>query len=360
MIETTVMLRRRSQRIILLGLFAVGLPGATPPLRYLGDINLGMPGEPRTSLAFGRAWAVLSKDGHVRFQGHDDRGKFWQAVLPISEGVGFTTVWQADFDHNSRSDLLVASQASQIGHCINEPTLSFLLFDRGGQPVPWVITARTPAYRRFPPEPALFAESNGKAELVATGCDWIQNTSGGEDTSVRGIYQAQDTTWHLVRPENLAPYATLVRRRYGLRRNVDRLLPASPDQWPDEGNSLHPGDKHLRQITSVLTRSPSCLGVRLPPVVEVDGQLQLDSNWKDPCNAIGEDRLLLSDGTTCYGWPTVMIDRQNGRQIVAATEKHDLERLLRQIADEKLSVLLAGQKEPGRCSPVLLWARDPK
>lgn len=141
------MLRGRGRWFIFLWLFPVGLPAATPLPRYLGDINLGMPGEPRTSLAFGRARAVLSIDGRVHFQGHDDRGGLWQAVLPVSERIGFRTVWQADFDHNSHLDLLVASQGSKVGHCLNEVTLSFLLFDRGGQPVPWVINT----WRGFPP-----------------------------------------------------------------------------------------------------------------------------------------------------------------------------------------------------------------
>jgi hypothetical protein len=315
-----------------------------------------MPGELRTSLAFGHALAIVSKDGRIHFQGRDDRGKLWKAVIPVAEGIGFTTVWQADFDHNSHLDLLVASQASKVGHCINDVTLSFLLFDRGGQPVPWVINTWTPLYRGFPPEPALFAELNSRAEVVVTDCTWIQNPSGGQDTIISGIYRAQDTTWHLLHPDSLAPYATRVRRGYKIRRNVDRLLLPSPAEWTDQGNSFDPADRHLRQIASVLARSPSCRGVRLPPVV--DGQL--DSNWKDPCKEIGQDRLLLSDGTTCYGWPTAMIDRPNGREIVAESELRDLQPLLQQIADEKLDVLLAGQKEPGRCSPVLLWARAPK
>ncbi len=167
------MLRGRGRWLIFLWLFPVGLPAATPLLRCLGDINLGMPGEPRTTLPFGRAWAVLSKDGRVHFQGHDDRGELWQAVLTVSEGMGFTTIWQADFDHNSHLDLLVASLASQSGHCINEVTSSFLLFDDRGRPVPWVIRTRMPAYGRFPREPAVFAELNGEAELVVTDCSWI-------------------------------------------------------------------------------------------------------------------------------------------------------------------------------------------
>jgi hypothetical protein len=85
----------------------------------------------------------------------------------------------------------------------------------------------------------------------------------------------------------------------------------------------------------------------------VDGKLQT-AGWKDPCDELG-DRIQLSNGTVCYGWPTVMMDGEDGREIVAESE-HPLP-LLKKIMQQRRTVVLAGQKDPKRCSPILLWAR---
>ncbi len=86
-----------------------------------------------------------------------------------------------------------------------------------------------------------------------------------------------------------------------------------------------------------------------------DGRVFIDVT--DPCIELGKNRIQLSDGRTCFGWPTVMVDRPDGREIVAETERKELEPLLREIATKEYPVRLAGQKELGRCSPSLLWAR---
>ncbi|MGP0075256.1 MAG: hypothetical protein ACLPWF_25370 [Bryobacteraceae bacterium] len=55
-----------------------------------------------------------------------------------------------------------------------------------------------------------------------------------------------------------------------------------------------------------------------------------------------------------------MLDRANKREIVAESELTDLEPLLREMVAQQFTVLLTGQREPGRCSPALLWARVPQ
>jgi hypothetical protein len=317
--------------------------------RYLGDVDLGFPGESRTSLTFGDARAVLLKDGRVQFQGHGDAGRPWRAVL---QTTGNTTVWKGDFDHDFRPDLLVASEVSQVGHCIDKVVLSFLLFEQHGEPVPWIVSGLTPWYRRFQRPPAVFRTLNGGTELVLSDCDWINNHSGGEDRSITGIYRAKDAMWRLVRPDNLAPYARLVRRSYELNKR-DRLLPSQPASWTDQGNSFDETQPQTT-ISAVLPASPNCRGIRLP--IGPDGRVFIDPD--DPCKELGKDRIEFSDGRTCYGWPTVMLDRANGREIVAESETKDLEPLLREIAAKQYPVTLAGQKEVDKCSPSLLWARE--
>src|SRR5579872_459169 len=73
---------------------------AFPGIRFLDDIgDLGMPDNPHTYVQLGAARAFWADD-KVQFEGHDDAGKMWRAILPISGGIGYTAVWQADFDNN--------------------------------------------------------------------------------------------------------------------------------------------------------------------------------------------------------------------------------------------------------------------
>jgi hypothetical protein len=341
-------------RLILICLCSGSLWAAFPGLRYLDEIgHLGTPGDPRTSVRLGRAEVVSSHDS-VLFQGRDDDGKSWRAALPVFGGIGFTTVWQADFDHNSRPDLLIAAHFPGNGRCLDEVTLSFLLFNDRGRPVPWVIQTRMPYTSNFPPVPAIFTDinHNGLAELVVTDCTYSSPPRLGEDRRITGIYEAKDATWSLALPARLEPYTTLVRQSHRFRPQFDRLLAANPAHWSDQGNRLDEHGLPPVQLAAVLTGSEDCrVAIHLPPVV--DGRLQT-AGWKDPCDELGRDRIQLSNGTVCYGWPTVMLDDEDGREIVAESERP--QPLLQKIIEQRSTVVLAGQKDPKRCIPILLWA----
>ena len=69
---------------------------------------------------------------------------------------------------------------------------------------------------------------------------------------------------------------------------------------------------------------------------------------------LGRNRIQLSDGSVCYDWPTVVLDGEDGREIVAGSEHP--EQLLPKIIEQRRPAVLAGQKKPKRWSPVLLWA----
>ena len=262
-----------SQRVLLI-LFCLcwtSLGATFPGLRYLGDIgDLGMPGSSRTSVRFGSIQAVWIDDG-VRFQGRDDDGKSWRAALPVATGIAYTDVWQADFDHNSRQDLLIAAHSFGSGRCVDEVMLSFLLFDNRGRPVPWVIRTRAPSFH----VPAIFADlnHNGRAELVVTDCAYGDPALLGEDRSVTGVYEARDATWSLVKPAHLESYIALVRRSHRIRPRLDQLLPANLTDWPDQGNQPDPHEPLPLQVAALLASSEGCRApVHLPPVV--DGKLQ--------------------------------------------------------------------------------------
>jgi hypothetical protein len=338
--------------LVLLGLYSGVVWAAFPGLRYLGDIgDLGISGNSRTYVQFGRIQVVWA-DNAVRFQGRDDDGKSWQAILPIAQGLGYTDVWQADFDHNSRADLLIAAYFPKNGRCVDEVTLSFLLFNDRGQPVPWVIRTRAPYSHRSIHFPAIFADVNhsGRAKLIVTDCTYSDPPLVAEDRSITGIYEAADATWRLVRPARLEPYITLVRRNHRFRLGLDQLLTPNPADWPDQGNRLDSQASASVNLAAILPASTSCRGVRLPPII--NGRFQRD--WKDPCDELGRDRVQMSNGTVCYGLATVVFDGQDGREIVAPSEHP--EALLQKFIEQRRPVVLAGQRELNKCSPVLLWA----
>lgn len=262
------MRRSRLVWLILLSLCSGSLWAAFPGLRYLGEIgHLGTPSDPRTSVRFGNVQVVSTHDGAL-FHGRDDDGKSWQAVLPIKGGMAFTTVWRADFDHNSRPDLLIAAHSATSGRCLDEVTLSFLLFNDRGQAVPWVIQTRTPDTSRFPPVPAIFTDlnHNGRAEFIVTDCAYSDPPRAGEDRRISGIYEARDASWSLVTPVRLDPYSALVRQSYRLRPEFDHLLTTNPSAWQDRGNRPDPRGSNPVQLTGMLTRFEDCRGaVHIPP-----------------------------------------------------------------------------------------------
>jgi len=339
--------------LILLCLCPGSLWAAFPGLRYLDEIgHLGTPEDPRTSVRLGRASAVSTQKG-LSLQGRADNGKTWHATLPISQGVGFTNVWQADFDHNLRPDLLIAAHFPGSGRCANEVTLSFLLFNDHGEPVPWVMETYQPDGRTSPDLPALFGEvsPNRAAELVVTNCAYPGPPRNTTDWRITGIYEARNATWSLARPMSLGPYIDLVHRSYRFQPPFSRLLKTNPRDWLDQGNRLYPQERPPVRLVAARPRAKECNSTRLPPVV--DGRLQM-AGWKDPCVELGRDRLELSNGTFCYGWPTVVLDGEDGRQIVAGSEHP--EPLLQKIIDKQRTVVLSGQRDTERCSPTLLWA----
>ncbi len=324
------------------------LSAAFPGLRYLGDIgDLAVPDDARKSVQFGKIRAIWADD-HVRFEGRDDDGKSWRAILDVEGGLGYAAVWQADFDHNSRQDLLIAQYSPKSGRCTLPVTLSFLLFNAHGQPVPWVIQTQAPSLDL----PVIFADlnHNGRAEVVVTNCAYRDGPSLGTDLSITGIYEAKDATWSIVRPTHLDAYTAVVRRSYHFGPE-DQLVTANATDWPDQGNRV---DLRVApvELAGLMKASEDCRGVRLPPIV--NGRLLERSAWKDPCEELGRNRIELSNKTVCYGWPTVMLDGAERRAIVAESEHPEV--LLEKIIHQRRKVILIGQRDPNRCSPVLLWA----
>jgi hypothetical protein len=131
------------------------------------------------------------------------------------------------------------------------------------------------------------------------------------------------------------------------RPDHDELLAPDSMHWQNQGNTMEPNGPSPVRLKAVLAASSDCRGVRIPIV---DGRLERPAN--DPCDVRGKDRIELSDGTVCFGWPIAVIDRRDGREIVA--DPNRLQLALQQIVDEQRTVVFAGQKEADRCSPSLV------
>lgn len=329
-----------------------------PGVRYLGEVgHLGTDFNPRTSVDFAVAKATTIGDGDLEFSGKDDLGEKWTARFPVIGGIGWTAVWKADFDHNGRPDLMVASHFPGNGRCTENVTVSFLMIDGHGKPNPWTIHTNVPRETAFPPMPVLLTDLNGDGhfELIATDCQYAPGPKLGEDHSITGVYEARDSAWKLAPPSGIAArerVTAIVHQASRLRPDRDKLLPIDAAHWSNLGND-HP--RASGQITDVLLADAGCrVPVRVGPIVDGDSR---PANEHDPCEERSENRLRLSNGATCYGWPTVVIDSRDGREIVAG-ESRRISVALHNIAAQHLAVSLSGEAAPGRCSPVLLSAES--
>jgi hypothetical protein len=346
--------------VISCSLAADSLTGLFRRVRYLDEVgHLGSESDPRTSVDFTIAKAAMTGEGEIEFTGKGDAGRKWSAQLPVIGGVGWTTVWKADFDHNGRPDIMVASHFPGNGRCTESVTVSLLMINAHGMPNPWIVHSNLLRETAFPPTPAILADWNGdgRAQLVVTDCEYGSAPRQGEDHSITGVYQARDSVWKLTPPAGLAALArltSLVLHNSAFRPGIDRLGPVDTEHWPNLGNDHQQNALASGRIMDVFPADVGCGGVRLGPVV--DGKLTLpDEN--DPCKQRRTDRIRLSSGMTCYGWPTVVLDRRGEREVVAAGSKK-IPSVLREIAAQHLAVTLTGEASPGRCSPVLLTAES--
>ena len=297
------------------------LHGASPEelfkaVRNLSEIgHLGTDADPRRSVHLGIATATINTDGEVEFSGHDQSQKKWSAWLPVSGGVGWTTVWTADFDHNGKADLMIASYFPGNGRCIDGVTISFLMFDDHGRPNPWIIYNQAPRSRTDHPSiPGLLIDRNRSVQLLVINCEYSERGRQGRDLSVAGVYEAHDSMWKLVRPElrEFLRITHLVASRYGVRASVDKIKTPGINHWPDLGNDRASGAAPSGQILKLLPADPACSGVRLGPLM--NGEITLpDENG--PCKERSYNRMSLSGETTCYGWPSVVLDREMGGKL---------------------------------------------
>jgi hypothetical protein len=330
------------------------------PVRYLGEIgHLKTKDDHRPLADFGSLKVFPGDTGEANFigrsdsrlEGRDQRGRPWRAIISTSGGVGWTDVWEGDFDANGRKDLMIAAHMPGNGRCTNLVDLTFLLFDTNGWPLPWSIETYLPKSGGPGKIPAILRDVNrdGRAELVATDCSYADGERFGEDRGITGIYESRDGRWSLIRPPDLNPYLAAVKANHS--HGFVYFTRPHPARWSDLGNATTL-NRIRATITKLLPADPNCGGVRLEVV---DGRVQVPVN--DPCNELGVDRFVFSDGMVCYGQPTAIIDAAGTREIIDARLEGVLD-AWRRMVQTRLPVTALGSVRENRCTPSLLWASD--
>ncbi|MGD0501037.1 MAG: hypothetical protein ABSC23_21705 [Bryobacteraceae bacterium] len=279
-------------------------------MKYLDEVGHLGGLDPRTSVDLGIAVVYAEPGGDLRFEGHDLKGKLWRVWIPPAAGIGGTDVWTADFDRNGRQDLLIAAYFPSNGRCTDGAEIYTLMFDDLGRPMPWLAHSNSFTDFERPPVPIVDANGDGRAEMVTVSCEYSPpGTVLGDDRRISGVYEAKDARWLPIRnaPEDV--YLAAAKGQLSQRPpGTERWLETDPASWPDflAGYDSQP----TAQIRSVITAAVGCGGIRL---AVVNGRVVRPTD--DPCDLLRYNQVVYSDGKPRQGWPFVVIDSSDGRDL---------------------------------------------
>lgn len=192
------------------------------PMKYLGEVGHL---EERQVLDLGVAQARLDDDLVVE-------GKQWHVRIARMGGMGWTTVWSADFDANGKMDLLIAGHFPGVGRCIDTLEVSVVLFREDGIPEVWKVWTTLPDHTRFPYVPIVVRDLNGdgRAEFVTTSCERVDPPEGfGERYSLTGVFEARNAELVANTGAKIEAYTRIVKRVLGLRE----LRMSAPSNWQE-------------------------------------------------------------------------------------------------------------------------------
>ncbi len=252
----------------------------------------------------------------LRIEGFDNEGLPWRMWMPrVSEVGASTRVFRADFDGNGRMDLLFSALWMGNGRCIQGGTVTTLLFEVNGRPVPWRIQTHGLTNDGSTPVTLLDLDANGQAEFVANGC--VHSSSDdyrmGVDRRLTGVYEARDARWFPIRPDSLDRYLDVVQRRFDdSRPGSIRWMPPGDEPWPDPLPVL--GGERTIRATGLLGGVIGCVGSY--------------DNDRDCDLAAKEMRMRYSDGEVRGVWPAVIIDSAEGRAIHTTDTQSLIERII--------------------------------
>ena len=277
----------------------------------------------RKSADFGFA-RVFSEEGNLRFEGKDHSGKPWRVWVPRSGGIGATDVFTADFDHDGQQDLLIRSLNLTVGRCIDRGTITVVLFDEIGRPVPWTMTTQVPDWNATPLLGAIVLDANhdGRAEFALTSCETDPSDPRlGEDRRISGIYEARHGRMVPIRKALLAPYLRAAKLIHGYPSV--KWLRVMPDEWPDQMQEFD-STTSLR-VKALLKGDPKYRHIDFPLV---NGRFDAPAP-SDSSEILSYDRMLYSDGLQRVGWPYVVLDGPDGRGVYIAGYEDALRRIIK-------------------------------
>ncbi len=285
-------------------------------------------------------------------------GRPWQVRTEFYGGLGFTEAWQADLDGNGTLDLILVHATPINGRCVDRTRMTTLLFDSDGNPATWEVESYFDVeFQRDGGRGVLDLldlNHNGRAENIHTDCDFAENYGKHEAVA---IYEVSEQGWSRL-PELEERLLLLEYERGAAKRRGLAIRAGDPNRFEPDYSNTFSGNPKLT-IGEFVPREPR-RPVTLPPardnrIIEGPGY----EAWAKNERQVTADRWLLSDGTTCYGLPSVIIDRLEGRLVVLQSTGRTGE-LLQKIMRDKWPVALAGQTEADRCSPAWLWAKQPE
>jgi hypothetical protein len=298
------------------------------PMTFLKEI--GHLEDKKTVIDLGIVRVQLVEPGIVRLQGVDKGGKPWRVFHGATGGIGWTTVWTADFDADGQRDLLIANLFPGVGSCVNGTQLLVLLFDSNGRPMPWTLGTYLPERRSdgsesssFPYVPVVLVDANrdNHAEFVTTSC--ARDFSTGGFTGIAGAYEARAGRLETVKQPDLALY----RKATGLQK-------AEPQTWRDLMPGLDaPATAFLKEIYSA---DFGCENMRAqapapPPAQKNSGKglyAGVDAR-AGPCSKVPGRQMTLGDRRIA-DWPSgIVIDGPDGREIYSMTDWNALQRVFR-------------------------------
>jgi hypothetical protein len=195
---------------VALALASLSVAAATVfPMEFGAEIGPQSHGS-RIELAGGLA---VEPDGEVangiaRITGVARNGHRWNFHQPVNQKKpGWTSLWTADFDADGQRDLLIASTKPEGGVCPQMVTITIVLFDGAGRPVPHVLETLLPGAMAFPlaqfwlpslpgpkgppywPIHITDANGDGRAEFAPITCE--PSLQAAEDPiAIRRIYEA--------------------------------------------------------------------------------------------------------------------------------------------------------------------------
>lgn len=255
--------------------------GAQPfPMRYLGELGHLAAGE-RIGPAAGVA------EGVVRLAGPG-----WRYTRGVTGGIGWTTLYTADFDADGQADFLLADHFPGVGRCVNAASVTVVLFDRTGRPLLRELETYLPRTvgDEFPYTPIVVRRRQGRAEFVTTGCDGKQTGVWRAEVPAAPVVGSPETGGWL----DESPRTVVVERRG--EREIESAAPwhLLLEIWRSGWPSARSGD-----VLYVDARGASRAG-------EVKVEFHVASSTPEPGPAPAPTGRILEDGVTVRTSHTAM------------------------------------------------------